>query len=628
MAQSSDPDLDAVIASYDQPKSTQPQSSDPDLDAVINHLSTASKPEPEAPSHAQKAWELAKQHPLTLGVGEAENALSGVTSGIGSLADAVTLSEPGTHNWTYQPRTESGKGLQQLASEESSGVGKVYTSAFGNGPLAETVKRYGPEALGAVGTVSSLGALKGAPAAVDAQSVLDKAAASSPQSMGAAASAPRINSLTPELQSAVRDAVQKTGGAVNPEILTRHVEADSLPVPLRLTEGQASQDPVTISQEMNRRGQDPQMATHLNQQNEQLKQNVQAIRDRVGPDVFTTNDVEHGDTLINAYKAKADAAEADINSKYQALLDANGGKFPVDPKQLYDDASSALHQKLLFEHAPKELSQLEGLAHDGNMNFEQFEAMRTNLARTMRSSSNGNEVAAAGVIRQAMEDLPLGDKTAQLKALADPARSAAKAQFNAVKADPAYSAAVSGKVPPDQFVRKFVTGPSATRDGVAQMRDMIGDDETARQTMSVAALDHLRKSAGIDPMGNGNFTQAGFNKALTSLDSKLRSLVDPKTADQLGTLGNVARYTQNQPRGSFVNNSNTLVGSLAEHGKGLLEGAANTFLGGRIIPVGTMVRQAAQKRAAQAATAKSLAPGAGLTRLSPSNPVSQPGTRP
>ena len=88
-----------------------------------------------------------------------------------------------------------------------------------------------------------------------------------------------------------------------------------------------------------------------------------------------------------------------------------------------------------------------------------------------------------------------------------------------------------------------MTGPQATRDGVATMRQNLADNEVATQTMGVAALDHLRQSAGIDPMGNGNFTQAGFNKALIALDPKLQSLVDPKTAEHLGTLGNVARYT-------------------------------------------------------------------------------------
>lgn len=612
----SDPDADAVLAQFAHPEA----GNDADVAAVL--ASFKAPPAPAGPTgaeHLSTALDIAKRHPLTLGAGLAENALSGITSGAGSLADAVTLSDPGTHDWTYQPRTEAGQEIAAASRTETGKMGEIYDANAGTGPLAQTLKERLPEAAGAVATVQGLagfgkGAVTKAP--LGAQEVLDRVAAASPQSMGAAASAPRLNTLSPELQQAVRSAVSRTGGAVPPETLARHVEADSLPVKVQLTEGQATQDPQTISQEMNTRGRTPEMVARLNQQNKQLVENVQALRDRVGPDVFSTNEVEHGDTLIKAYQDKAAVADADIDAKYKALRDANGGQFPVDARQLYGNAAGALHQQLLFEHAPKELGQLQTLADKGSMSFEQFEALRTNLARTMRSSSNGNEVAAAGVIRQAMEELPLSGNATQLKPLADQARTAARTQFAALKADPAYDAAVNEKVPADQFVRKFITGPSATRDGVATMRSAIGDDDTARQTMGVAALDHLRKSAGIDPMGNGNFTQAGFNKALVALDPKLQSLVDPQTAEHLSTLGNVARYTQAQPKGSFVNNSNTFVGALAEHGKGLLEGAANTFLGGRIVPVGTMVREAAQKRAATRSTAKSLAPGAGLTRLS------------
>lgn len=625
MAQSSDPDADAVMASFDHPEAAN----DPDAAAVL-----ASFEEPAKPKAGREVISDLLHAKVSKGIA----SLGGGLREIGDLATGKSIAEADTRYKQYvkdnayqptDPKTQELLGLNQQAENSVYNPltlpGRALDAGgnFINKATGSTVA--GPVTEGVVeGALPFIGMRSGVPKPISlsgAQSALDTAAASSKQSMGAAATAPQLNSLAPELQQAVRTAVQRTGGAIAPEVLTRHVEADSLPVKVQLTEGQATQDPTLISQEMNNRGRTPQMVERLNQQNEQLKQNVQALRDREGPDVFSTNDVEHGDTLIGAYKAKADAAEADINAKYQALKDANGGQFPVDPKQLYDNAVDKLHGNLLFEHAPKELSQLAGLANKGTMTFEQFEALRTNLARTMRSSSNGNEVAAARDIRQAMEDLPLTGQAAQLKPVADAARAAARAQFQAVEADPAYAAAVSGKVPPDQFVRKFVTGPSATRDGVAQMRAFLGDDDVAKQTMAVAALDHLKRSAGIQPMGEGNFTQAGFNKALVALDPKMRSLVSPQTADQLGTLGNVARYTQNQPRGSYVNNSNTLVGSLAEHGKNLAEGLANKTLGfGGVIPVGTLVRQAAQKRAAERAAAQSLAPGAGLMRLPESKP--------
>lgn len=616
MDQSSDPDADAVMASFDHPEAAN----DADAAAVLASFDKA--PEPKSGSEVVKDLIHAKVSKGIASIGGGLRATGDLLTG-SSIAQADTRYQQFVKEHAYQPTDPRTQALAAVNEQAESSPANPTTwpgrvlgagSDLINKVTGSTVA--GPVTQGLIEGALPFVGMRGAGGAIDAQAALD--AAASRQSMGAAASAPRISSLSPDLQQAVKIAAQKTGGAVPPETLARHVEADSLPVKMQLTEGQATQDPKIISEEMNTRGKTPGMIARMDEQNKQLAGNIQALRDEAGPDVFTTNDVEHGDTLIKAYKDKADVADADIDAKYKALRDANGGKFPVDARQLYGNAAAALHQKLLFEHAPKELGQLESLANKGEMSFEQFEALRTNLARTMRSSSNGNEVAAAGAIRQAMEDLPLSGDTANLKPLADQARSAAKAQFAALEADPAYSAAVSGKVPPDQFVRKFITGPSATRDGVAQMRAMIGDDDVARQTMAVAALDHLKKSAGISPMGEGNFTQAGFNKALVSLDPKLSSLVDPQTAEHLGTLGNVARYTQNQPRGSYVNNSNTLVGALASHAAGLLEGVGNT-VGGGMVPLGSMARQAFQKRAANKAAAKSLAPGAGLTRLPESN---------
>jgi len=111
----------------------------------------------EGRAHAHKALDVLKQHPFTAGIGMAENALSSTTSGIGNVLDAVTMSQPGTHDVTYRPRTAAGQQIAELGGEESANIGKNYTEAFGEGPLAETIKEYGPEAIGAVSTVAGIG---------------------------------------------------------------------------------------------------------------------------------------------------------------------------------------------------------------------------------------------------------------------------------------------------------------------------------------------------------------------------------------------------------------------------------------------------------------------------------------
>lgn len=106
--------------------------------------------------HFSDAASVATSHPFTTGVGLLENALSGVTGAAGSVADAVTFADPGTHDWAYRPRSEAGQQIANLASQESSAVGRGYDTVAGTGPLAQTLKERVPEALNAVGTVTGL----------------------------------------------------------------------------------------------------------------------------------------------------------------------------------------------------------------------------------------------------------------------------------------------------------------------------------------------------------------------------------------------------------------------------------------------------------------------------------------
>ena len=133
-----------------------------DPDAYLRDSKESKSPPPTATEHLSGAISTALRHPFTYGAGLAENALSSVTAGAGSLADAVTGSDPGTHNWGYQPRTEAGQEIARGAGEEGAAIGRTYDATAGTGPLATTIKERGQEALGAVGTVAGVAGLRGA----------------------------------------------------------------------------------------------------------------------------------------------------------------------------------------------------------------------------------------------------------------------------------------------------------------------------------------------------------------------------------------------------------------------------------------------------------------------------------
>ena len=548
-------------------------------------------------------------------------------TGIGGT-DSLSTARATRRALTYQPHTEAGQaGLEYMGSIKPGEVAPEFLRMAGHPQAADTLSEV-EERIGDVApiipaarvatsvgrgianrVVSSMKDPEGADLA--AQQALN--AQVSNQSMGAAGSAANMATMSPELRAAVSAEAQKAGGAVNPDTLRRHVEADSLPVRIRLTEGQASQDPTVLSNEVNSRGANPEIAARYNQQNEQLKENLQALRDRAGPDVYSANPVEHGDSLIEAYQEKDKAARAAIDQAYEAARKALPANTPVlDAKKLLDNVNASLEDRWATESAPADIMKRLNTIAEGNgvITAGQFEGLRTRLADLSRSS-DGNTRYAAHLIRGAVEDADLLPGTEDFKKPFDQARALARERFQMMEADPAYNAAVNETVPADRFAKRFVI--DAPRDDVAAMRANLADNPTAQQTMGVTVLDHLRRAAGIDDQGNGNFGQARFNNALQALSPKMRSLVDPKTADQLETLGNVARYTQAQPRGSFVNNSNTFVAQAAAHAANVLEGAANMKAG---LPVGTMIRKTLANRAQARATQEALKPGAGLGRLS------------
>ncbi len=401
---------------------------------------------------------------------------------------------------------------------------------------------------------------------------------------------PTLDAASPTLQQAVAQAP-----AVNPVVLARHLEADSLPVPMRLTAGQATQDPNLISVEQNKRN--GPLATHFNQQGSQLAQNVDAIRNQVAPGIGDSDPVSLGQAQVDAYKSMDAKVRSDIADKYQALRDANGGAFPVDGPTFVQNATDALSDEMKDAFVPTAISSTLDKFADGStpMTFKDFENLRTNLAAESRKaarSGDGNTEAALAIIRNQLEALPMMDETADIKPIADAARDAARDRFTAISTDPAYKAVVNddaglGEPSPlaDKFMRNYVV--NAPTANLWHMIANLSDNPTAQPNMAAALMDHLKSQAGIDLRTNtGNFSQAGYNRALSNVNPKLDLLFDPQSAQQARSLGNVAQYTQSQPRGSYVNNSNTFVAGAAAGAANAAEGAANAAFpwdSGRVI---------------------------------------------
>lgn len=596
--------------------------------------------------------------------GLAGKAVGGV-AGVGSLLmGRGSESAADTAKWweqalTYQPRTPAGAGavdvgahaLAKAAAPIQAVKDFAGSSAeeAGWGPLASTAMNMAPDAILAM--VGAPGVPKGAGASIledaavagnavrgvtaPARQAVSRAFArddippsaapdANPlarESLGAAAAVPsQLATASPELQAAVK--AEARAGGVDRAALDRHLEADSLPIPMKLTEGQATQDVAQLSHEMNRRGKDPELAGRFAEQNQQLIDNMDEIRREAAPSVVGNDPLQNGQQLIDSYKTYDEAVRADITQKYQALRDANGGDFPVDGPAFVAEADKALKKSFKSRYVPAQVAEdLEAIrSGEVAMKFEQFENLRTNLAAEARKaerSGDGNAAAAVNIVREALETLPMTGEAAALKPLADAARSAAKSRFDRLRADPAYKASVEddagigeSSALADNFIDKYVIKGRASN--IDRMRETLANDPTANEVIAAGALNYLKQKSGVNMYSNeGNFSQAGYNRALAEMMPKLDSLVGPQVAEQVQTLGNVARYTQAQPRGSFVNHSNTTVAAAAMNlAKGAAERGVNALVPGA--ELGTLAREKIAKNAEKKFVRESLKPGAGL----------------
>jgi len=407
-----------------------------------------------------------------------------------------------------------------------------------------------------------------------------------------------IDALPTELQNQVRNIPINR---INLPALESHVQALNLPVPINLTRGQATGDLVALSNELNRRGELQNIAYRMGETNKALIENLSAIRDRAAPDLPGSKPSDFGQIVIDTYKGIDNDRRTIINNLYKDLETAAGGNFPIDSRTFVNNADNQLSKKLKSEFVPPTIQrQLQAYRDGGKMDFEQFEALRTNLATEIRKAEragDGNASMALSIIRDSLEALPLTGEAAALKPLADAARTAARERFEALKRDPAYKAAVDDKIAPENFVETFVLSKGkGTEKNVQTMMDALGKGTDGQYAVAANIIDYLTNKS-VDRQGN--FSQAAYNKALKELDPKLQNIFDGATAQTLRDLGEVSKKVMAQPQGSFANNSNTFVAGLAQRVGGAISKSAEQGLN-VLVPGASLGSGAAEIRARRA----------------------------
>lgn len=407
-----------------------------------------------------------------------------------------------------------------------------------------------------------------------------------------------------DVANALRNGDELSGDALRRLVEFRRVGATP-------TAGSVSLDPVQITREKNlakigANSSDPtlqRLAQVENQNNATFIRNLNEAGAARAADPFATGEIQ-----IGALQGRDATARQNIGSLYSQARDSSGRSAQLDGATFTRRANELLQQNL----AGKLPGQIESALNDiatGKvpLTVDHAEQLKTVLARIQRSSSDGNERYAMGLIRQALEEAPLRDSMRTnpgnipaVNGTVRPsmagvgqesidafnrARAANRSYMGELERNPALAAAVDGAAP-DNFFNRFVVRGNvgdvqALRDSIVPQRinpqnlpataEQIralpaAEGRQALEATKNAIVDHLKRQAlGGAADEVGNFSQSAYNKALREFgDRKLALFFSQDEIRQLKAVGRVSSYTQFQPRGSAVNNSNSgaLVGGL------------------------------------------------------------------
>jgi hypothetical protein len=404
----------------------------------------------------------------------------------------------------------------------------------------------------------------------------------------------------------------------NIEAINRLVDADSLDVPVRLTRGQASQNPSLISRERNERGFKEQFVDRFNEQNKALKENVTLVKERAAPDVFAPDYVSNAQGAIEQVREKIDAFKAEKQQAYKDLADFGAGKLEVDSKTFAQNAMNALTKNEDIDFLPSTIkTKVDQYIAGKPMNFDQFQNLATQIARETRKAQkadDGNAVYALGLVRNELESLPLIGETAEAKVFADKARGLAKREFDLIdKNRPTYNSVYAmvenGGADTKNFIQNNVF--SSKNQDFAKMIDLVGDNPQAIQNLRAGTLDYMLRNSTD---ASGNFLTGKFAKTVADLDvnKKLDALFGAEEASRLRKIANAGTLIEARPKGAFVNESNTTVsaGQLAkDYVTGVLEDIP--VVGSIVKPATNLYNQSKFKKEMK----ESLRPAAG-TKLS------------
>lgn len=424
---------------------------------------------------------------------------------------------------------------------------------------------------------------------------------SDPTKQAAAEIVKRVKERLPEKAPIVDDKSMGASSVTAPVI--RQAQADELPVPIKLTEGQKTRS--FEAQRFEREtAKDPEAGAPIRErfedQNRQLQQNMDAFIDQTGSEISDVRGV--GELVNQALRNRAARDKTKIKTLYKEAEKAGEMQEPVSMKNVADflnESSSSESTAPILSVAKKELARLGGatIDKDGSIviGSKQVKDVASPFTGQRRKVESGGEqtltLNQAEQLRKVINKNAGNDPTnikfaSELKQIIDETTEglggdsykkarAARAKYSKDYENISLVKNLMGtkrgssdrSIALEDVVRKSILDPSTSLDTTRQLRRLLqtkdsGEGTQAWKELQGATLRHIQeqmtKGVTTNSRGDRVVSTQQLEKIISQLDKsgKLDFIFGKKGAEQLRTLNEVAKTVLTAPPG-VVNHSNT-----------------------------------------------------------------------
>lgn len=413
------------------------------------------------------------------------------------------------------------------------------------------------------------------------------------------------------------DAAQATPGTMGSAgaagadmALQRNTTAASLPVPIRLTKGQASRDPAQLKFEREAAAMPAEGAplrARIQEQNDALLRNFDAMLDMSGAEAPTLRAV--GAAVDQALVKQAARDKAQYRVAYKAAEQAGEMEAPVSlanlVQHLNDAAPEAATAPVLTTARAKALQLGVATEQNGQLvpapvPLKTAELFRQSVNRA--TNFEPTNIRQATIMKGLVDDATSGvggDLYRQARGMRQ--RYAQNYEDRAVVA----KLLASRKGTSDRAVAlEDVFSNSILRgslDDVRNMRRVLqrggNDGAQAWRELQGATVNHIReqasRSVSKDGAGNSVISPAGLDKAVRELDvdGRLDFVLGKQGAQRMRDINDLAQYVKTVPPEAAINTSNTASTLMAA----LLDAGVIGGTGGAVpVPLASLARAARQ----------------------------------